>query len=335
MTADSIAIERGWDFAVLAVNAFRAGTAPAPLLRFDGNLAVTSRIPTAIIEGWKTGIGTFHARELEATELFLWALRPAGGEHQQPLSQAVNRFYLGLLIAVPFSGSGRLTAIDGSSADGSIHAHSLRQYSRTHWLLGSPMPRFTSGHLRSAARFASAIGAQDESASAPRLARALRAFRSGVESAEVAYRLHQFVRTVEAIANPHSAKQFVDRASRVCKGLARPYLASMYKIRNKIEHQHGPFAAMPARLSERERQLRLMHACLHAEALARYFLHAYLLSPSAWPFLASSGSVDGFWALETRRFRRLWKSRLSFDSIRDALKESDVPPLPKGSLRSS
>lgn len=335
MATDSIAIQKGWDFAVIAVNDFRAGAAPAALMQFGGGLAVTSRIPTAIIDGWKSGIGSFHAQELEETELFLWALRPAGEDHQEPLARTVYQLYLGLLVAVSFAGCGRLTAIEGSNVSGSIHAHSLQQYARTHWLLGSPMPRFTQEHLKTAARFATAIRAQDNTSSAPRLARALRAFRLGAESADVDFRLHQFVRTVEALANPHNAKQFVDRASRVCEGRARPYLTDLYKIRNKIEHQHGPFASMPRGLSARRKQLRLMNSCLQAEALARYFLHAYLESPAAWPFMDTSRAVDGMWTLETRKFRKVWASRFAFDSVRSALDDSAVPSLPKGSVRSA
>jgi len=255
--------------------------------------------------------------------LFLWALKPSQSpeildQENEDLRREAYRLYLGLLVAVPFFSSGRLTSLTGANSDGVPRVRSLSTYQRTFFTLGAPTPAVTIQRANLAARLAAALKQHDHIDGHGRFVRALRTFREACESGNLDQRLHQFVRCMEGFVAPpfkQSGVQFAKRLKRLCAGRASRQLRDLYTIRGGIEHLHGPYDRLPKGLSKRERRTRLLIRCFEAEALARYLILTYLRNPPLWPHFITRASIEAFWALKPAQFRSLWPTRIHYPSI--------------------
>jgi hypothetical protein len=316
-------LSRGYKFAVLALAHPRAAVATGPFLPLSDDFALTSSLPDGALDTWLENIGRFHRDELAEESLFLWAVKPSAqtdllDQENEDLRKEVYRLYLGLLVAVPFFSSGRLTSLTGANSDGVPRVRSLATYPRTFFTLGAATPALTIQRARLAARLGLALKEHDQVNGQGRFARALRTFREACESINLDQRLHQFVRCAEGFVAPpfkQSGVQFTKRLTRVCAGRAARQLKELYTIRGGIEHLHGPFDRLPRTLSQRERRIRLLVRCFEAEALARYLILTYLSNPRLWPHFVTRESIDAFWALKPSQFHALWPTRIHFPSI--------------------
>jgi hypothetical protein len=315
---ETVAIAPGNKFAVIAVPESAAGYVPDPVIDLDDGFAVSHALPATALETWRERLGGIHIEELERTGLFLWSLRESAtpevlDDENRQLERDVFRLYLGLLVGMSNFSNGRLTVISGGVEDGIARARTLTTYPRTWRTPGSSCPSFSIGRLRRVGKLAKALR-QHTNKPDNRGVRALRAFRQAAEAGELDLRLHQFVRSADALLNSHRAEQFSQRLGRVCAGRCKGALDELYGIRSGIEHLHGPYRRM-AKNPRGGRLLRLAHRCTEAEAIARYMLETYLLRPSLWPRFEQASSIDAFWKLPTRQLRRLWGSRLHFPSL--------------------
>jgi hypothetical protein len=195
--------------------------------------------------------------------------------------------------------------------------------------MGAPAPELDLPRAQLAATLAIAIRAHDAKYDQCRFVRSLRTFREATESPYLDHRLHQFVRAAEGFAVPpihKSRDHFAERIGRLCAGRARPQLRELYTIRSGIEHLHGGYDRM-ARLSKRNRHVRLITRTIEAEAVARYLLRTYLLNPNLWPHFQERAAIEAFWSLPRRRMHALWPARLLFSSISNEVDLTNVEGL--------
>jgi hypothetical protein len=321
----SIALRVGYKFAVLSLPDLRAEKDFGSFFPAGDRLAATSGLPDGALDTWQESIGRFHRDELDETSLFLWATGLSVApevldQENEDLKRSVYRFYLGLLVAVPYLSSGRLTSLTGANADGVARVRSLTTYPRTYFTLGAPTPRITMSRIKLAATLAHAIKVHDEKCGQSRFTRCLRTFREAMESPYLDQRLHQFVRCAEGFAVPpfkQSGKQFAKRLKRVCAGSAQRQIEQMYTIRGGIEHLHGPYDRLPP-MSTRKQWTRVLVRTVEAEALARYLILTYLTHTDLWSHFRRRADIDDFWNFKPRDFKRLWPTRIAFASIQSS-----------------
>ena len=327
MKPDPIAVAPGYKFALLALPKCEAGGAPQVLVALEPGYAVTGSLPAGALDTWSRELGTFHVAELKRAHLILWALarseRPEVLDSENDsLSRDVLRFYLGLMIAVPWFSAERPTLLSGANVRGRLQVRTTTSFPRTYRCVGMVPPKLTVGHLQRAAAVARALS-KHPSEPRHRIVRAIRAFRTATESDELDVRLHQFIRCAEGFAVPRDAKQFAARMALVCAGRCIRTLNELYAVRSGIEHLHGPYERFPKRMRG-DRRTRLFRRCLEAEALARYLLATYLLDESLWGSFDDRPSASSFWAAPESQFRRRWPDRLPIDLVRRRLNVQDI-----------
>ena len=317
-----VELAQGHKFGMIALPEARSGVG-APLTVLGGGYAVSSSLPEGALDTWHEDLGNFHHDELTGTSLFLWRTMESqqpellDGENQR-IEEDVHRFYLGLMMAMPYFSHGRVTRASGGNIDGRARMRSLTTFGRSYHTLGAPGCRLTVPGLRRAAQLAEALMRHDERPGHERIDRAIRAFRVAREAYELDFRLHQFVRCIECFVSPspgQGKKVFAERLSLLCAGHAKHALEQLYAIRGTIEHLRGPYPAMPPSMSRRRRFITLLQRCVQAEAMASYLLMTYLRSPECWGRFDTSKTVQDFWGATARIRNGLWPSRLELRAV--------------------
>lgn len=306
----------GHKFAVLAVPESRAGQCPKPALNLHSGFAMSRGLPPEALKTWSTELGSIHLRELDATRLFLWALRPSAtarilDEENRALQERVYQLYLGLLVAVPYFSNGRLTSMTGANVGGFSRVRSLTWFDRNWFTVGTPATPLNTRRIQDALSVARAL-IRHPDRHTHRMVRALRTFRKAVETRELDDRLHQFVRVIEAFAGCDGGGEFADRIGHFVTGAwARESLVEIYAIRGSIEHLRGPYGSMGMTRRKKGRgrtsgrvdggyYRRLIRRTIEAETIARYLLFQYFTRPKLWKSFQSARAASDFWISSSR-----------------------------------
>jgi hypothetical protein len=146
---------------------------------------------------------------------------------------------------------------------------------------------------------------------------AVAAFQAGAQQAEPAYRLHQFVRTVEAFmpASVRGANDFAERATLFLKPDPRnkDVLKELYDLRSATEH-HRPFdqRALPGVGNPNDIA---MQRTRQAETLAREALRRLLSgSQDHRPHLKDESSLENFWA-NSQQVSQAWGTPIDINAV--------------------
>jgi hypothetical protein len=140
------------------------------------------------------------------------------------------------------------------------------------------------------------------------------------------FRLHQFVRVIEAFIAPpfgKSAAHFADRLCEFTCERAWDGLRELYTIRSAIEHLRGPYDGMTSR-PRGGRHKRLLRRCIESETLARVLLFEYFTTENAWPHFKSRQSVESFWALDAAERRRILMARVPMQKLARSIDYSEL-----------
>jgi hypothetical protein len=146
---------------------------------------------------------------------------------------------------------------------------------------------------------------------------AIAAFQAGAQQTEPAYRLHQFVRTVEAFmpASVRGANDFVRYGAMLLKADMRntDVLKQMYDLRSATEH-HRPFdqRALPGVANPNDLA---MQRARQAETLAREVLRRFVSgAQDLRQHLKDESSLDNFWA-NFQQVSQVWGTPLDINAV--------------------
>jgi hypothetical protein len=152
-----------------------------------------------------------------------------------------------------------------------------------------------------------------------RMRRGLDAWVKAIKEWRGDYRLHQFVRSLEAIVKPDrgkTKKQFIHRLNLLTIGNEenRSILDGMYDLRSLVEHMNDWklfFDKMPDKEAEIKAELRTYQA----ERLCGYVYNRILTDP---PFLSnflSDESISNFWNQKDHQIKDEWKQSINLAQI--------------------
>jgi hypothetical protein len=168
--------------------------------------------------------------------------------------------------------------------------------------------------VEAAARIAAGIRSIYSSDQFSRLKRGLDAWIRGVAQDHPDYRLHEFVRAVEALLIPTNGTQFVHR----CKELARlpkadKVFREIYNLRNHVEHLNEWDTAfdedLKGRFSKAELNDRGMVRSLQIELLASAIYIEVLSNPTVLTNFVDDSAIQKFWRAPS------WAERVGLEKL--------------------
>lgn len=146
---------------------------------------------------------------------------------------------------------------------------------------------------------------------------AIAAFQAGAQQGEPAYRLHQFVRAVEAFmpASVRGAADFVKRGSALLRQDSgdADVLKQMYDLRSATEH-HRPFDQRALSGVSNPNDIAMQRG-RQGEALAREVLRRFIAGPRDFlPHLRDETSLQNLW-VNPPRVSQAWGTSFDINTI--------------------
>jgi hypothetical protein len=200
----------------------------------------------------------------------------------------------------------------------------VRQFGRARVFVPSrDLPPLFVGHeeLKRALRLADRMAEFDFTGEEwRRLRRGIDALMDGLE--EWRYqdaRLHEFVRSLEALVLPRqgrSERDFVHRAQTFA--LASPEtqtaLTQVYKIRSQVEHLHNALDCLPGTTKEAKEAL-LYRRGRQLDVLARFSLVRVLEDDTLTLIFKTDADIEAFWKHSDKDRAAIWGGRFDLESV--------------------
>ncbi len=315
----------GDKFALLAIENVYTDLPPEDQQLPDGTW-ILSRVPVEIEANWTQWIGSVRADKIrEANLVFVRSIKSAnpilaGDAEQSALTQHVAKlFSLLQLGGVPEYNEADVLA--GSVLnDGPI----IRQMSR--------LPKFhsTKGYVRQpvnldrlekAATMRFALDQIENLVPArfARFVRGLNTFKEGLEQNTGQERLHQFVRSLEALVLPaigSTRSQFTHRCQTFAKAnpTAKTTLEQAYDMRSDTEHLQDWNRALKS-YPEPEREDIALHRTRQMERLAMFAYSRILENKTLQSNFVDDGAQETFWKQTEGPRQTMWGSQLDLGAV--------------------
>ena len=261
--------------------------------------------PVDVNEQWRDSLGSLLSDDIAKSDFWLLAESPSTkpdilDDENEKLSMKVNSLY-GNLLLIGSLGYESAYALTGANNRGFVKIHQideLEEYRPSPGDAGIMIDKIVLEQAASLSLSSESINAANNSYE--RLRRGFNALhRAWKESQGAEYRIHQYVRSLEALVKPDIGKtkrQFICRCQTFAKkdNIAKQVLEESYDIRSQIEHLHGWKAALksyPSADVERIAELRLRQI----EALARDAYICIVESDDLKNIFIDDTSIEKFW----------------------------------------
>ena len=282
------------------------------------------QLPFKVDSTWQEWLGTLRSDEILQANLVLFATAPSANpgvldaENQKLQETALKLLYSLLVLGVPSYGN--MNVLSSANQDGHI---SVRQVVRmpTFYVGAGNSPYMVNEDAIADARriFDSIETIYSTPEKFIQLRRGLKAFQQAIAEANDYDRLHQFVRSIDALLMTEKGKGAKQFKSRCCTfALNEPQLEqglnSIYELRGRIEHLTDwddlfPTANFQDRLSAANRRTR------QAEALSRHVYHEILKTPALLSIFKDTQTITDFWRLPDDQKAPLWPNKFDLDSV--------------------
>ena len=263
---------------------------------------------------WKEWLGTIRAEEVEAANLFLVSKIKSeqpdvlDGENQS-LQHLVSLFYVGLLLASPFSTAHKPVVLTGSRRNGEVDIRQQREFEIPIAREFRPYPKLTAEDIETGARIASKIRAIEEAPPPSgqwRFFRVLHLYQETRTTRDILERLHQYSRCIDGLILPsvgETKRQFKSRTELFIGPRHHDLMGEIYDARSAVEHLHENKYLEPF---NREVRLDLLKKVAIVEDIVRMSISRIIENPALWPHFANSTSRGAFWSLPDTEKRKLW-----------------------------
>ena len=309
-----ITFEPGTRFACLAMCRTRGVTLPAVSTPRDV-FVVVLQLPFNLGADWHATLGTFRMDRLQDSDLLIFASHPSpyvNERHRDPLIRQVRAFYYALMmLGGPEHEPGLLFSGGVTNAGANVlHAQDLIP------ALPRPLaraPKITSEVLDVAADISIGVVAIQDRESYDRLEHGFWAWVGAIREQHLHVRLHQFVRSIDALIGSEKGRgeaQFVSRGKTFAEGpdIAK-ILAQLYRLRSVEEHFRPWQRVLGVTAGSEADRLGALRA-YQAERLASHVYAVTLANASLRDHFRDEQAIASFWALEDGQRREAWPSRL-------------------------
>jgi len=325
-------IKPGEEFACISFTGmqFSARQLPDPCEAGLG-LWVSGKPPVKLDNVWREWLGQIVSERIEQFSNFVITAR--GGSTADRLQQRALHLLWGISVTAGVTQFDTGDVIWGNLNEASVYQGGIRVgmgLSKVYRTVGVPAPEPAFGDLEQAVTFVERveqiIEERDQdvasnnnpfSALYLRPISAIAAFQAGAQQTEPAYRLHQFVRTIEAFmpASVRGANDFVKCATLFLKPDSRnnDVLKQIYDLRSATEH-HRPFdkRALPSATQPNEIA---MQRTRQADTLAREVLRRFLAgTQNLLMQVKDEASLDNFWA-NPQHVSQVWGVTLDINAV--------------------
>jgi hypothetical protein len=306
-------LERNDKFACVSLRYWDADwgdpQAPIDAIELAPNLWALNRLPFELDDVTRDRIGRDAASYVERPNLVIFSKHPQATPDQDleltALDRRVMRVYVALRLVTPgiSLSSARLT--DGVQLENHLRIYKAGlPYGLTYQAPGTPRTwAVAPQHLHHALRVARGLLATHSTGEFHRMGRVAAAIREALGARELSTRLQQSVRALEGLILPQTvggtAGIFSDRVKFFCGAEHVELLRQLYVMRGKVEHLHGPVAAVRAvrndLTDESDAMIHFAFAAFVAENLARACVVRVYETPKLWPYFSTDDGVERFW----------------------------------------
>jgi hypothetical protein len=320
MTA--LQVNQGEKYALIAIpQAFVDDSLPEDF-QAERDLWITRTLPFDIEGQWKGWVGSLLFDKLKGAGLFLISKGPAAhpdilDADNERYKLRVFHFYMGFQLTGFFWCNDQPIQLTGANRSGEIDVRFIGELQMPYSVPGAPSESIDIDRIRRATAVANAFHNVQNTKKYERFNRSVRTFYSGISSNEGGERLHQFIRCVEGFIHPDpgkTGKQFKSRTELFLGPHHHEVAEEFFEIRSAVEHLHDPTGIITAP-SEREKRIKLLQRAVEAEALARYIIQRFLLSPEIWPHFEDDISISKFWKLSAAEREKLWGVPFDIDTV--------------------
>ena len=221
----------------------------------------------------------------------------------------MSLFYLGLLLASPFSTVHKPVVLSGSRRNGEIDIRQQGEFEIPVPCEFRPYLTLTAENIETGARIGGKIKAMEE-APLPsghwRFSRVLHLYRETRTTRDILERLHQYSRCIDGLILPsvgETKRQFKSRTELFIGPRHHDLMGEIYDVRSAVEHLHEN-----RYLEDFNRKVRL--DLLKKEAIVEYIartsISRIIENPTLWPHFANTTSLGAFWSLADTEKRKLW-----------------------------
>jgi hypothetical protein len=282
------------------------------------------QLPFKVDSTWQEWLGTLRSDKILQANLVLFATAPSANpgvfdDENQKLQETVLKLLYSLLVlGVPSYGD--MNVLHGANQDGHI---AVRQVARmpTFYIGSGSSPYVVNDDVVAQTRkiFESMETIYSTPGKFIQLKRGLKAFQQALAEANDYDRLHQFVRSIDALLMTEKGKgkrQFKDRCRTftLCDPELGQVLDSMYELRGRVEHLTDWDDLFP-KATAQDRVSAANHRTRQAEALSRHVYKEILTSPILLNFFEGTQSIVGFWGLPADEKARVWSNKFALDSV--------------------
>ncbi|HXF05942.1 MAG TPA: hypothetical protein VNM72_11080 [Blastocatellia bacterium] len=312
-------IPKGTRFACLALEgASLANGLPEQLDLKDGLWALL-RPPFEMAEHWQEWLGSIQARHFSNSNFLLFGTHPVdqmGVSDRELRDKVMSLFYAILMHGVPHYDAALL--LTGENWSGTINVQSVTTPYRYYRAAKVLPARIDENTLMSAA--IAAAGLRTIYASKQdyrRLKKGFEAWTRGMREGVGIYRLHQFVRAIEAVVKP-STRQTRRRFVQRCQLFAgrsdqiRNLLGELYDLRSYAEHMND-YQAVLGRYGPKWETIGSKRA-YQAELLASHVYLRILKEDGLRSIFISDESIDQFWRKHDDERVRVWGEAIDLET---------------------
>jgi len=274
---------------------------------------------------WRGVLGTNQAQRYERTTLAIIAHGVSANPEVQDNEDRAHRqralsVLYGLFLTRVFQYE-RALALTGANEGGDIRVRQV-SYLEPHYLPNRVRPdpvELATVQLASQAAAGIRTVHDPVVASFERLRRGFHAWMRGMQERYGDERLHQFVRSVEAVIKPdqgRTRRQFVSRGQVFAGNIpqSQTLLGQLFDFRSAAEHMHS-IASLLHERPEAERETAALRLAYQAQLLAGHVYVRILSDPALLARFQTDADIEAFWRQPWATRVRIWGAPIDLDTV--------------------
>jgi hypothetical protein len=317
-------IQIGTKFTCLALKQVGISTIglPAQINLGEGRW-ILSEVPFDPGMPWREWLGPLELGKWFKADAFLIALRASrypgvvDDESEAIRDRVIELFYGLLLNGIGYTESALL--LSGANLSGEIQVRSSGELEAHYRNPNSWWASLTEPAAHEASQLAQTLErVRHDAFKSRRLTRGFQTWIKGMQEFNGEDRLHQFVRSLEALVRPSrgkTEKQFVHRCQLfIGKNLANSdLLRELYVLRSCAEHMN-PFEDAIGGASKEEREARGTRRAFEAEILASQAYLRIFSNSNLLEIFGTNDSLAQFWAMKDHERESAWGPKINISS---------------------